>query len=250
MFTQQVHHPPERLTRHSSDSDTCADDESDDTDEGLEERGRPLGQHAIGTPKRIAKGLPVQNTASSTVHQRASSSGPSNARKGSPVKMHRRTFTRSRSPAINAGQNGFSFGQVAASGNSPSSLFSRQKIAPYNIRHVLPSFIHATFRPPFSSSKWRLTLDVRQALESCLLICSVGYCAAKMRGLLREQLPPDLWNARDKLSPEMWISIGRTATSMPLPFSRLTRCRTRPTHYCIYHLLLRDAHLLDQDISG
>ena len=237
--------------RHSSDSDTCADDETDDTDGGLEQRGRPLSQHAIGTAGRNVKDLAVQAAGSGTAQQRASSSGPSNARKSSPVKMHRRTFTRSRSPAINAGQNGFSFaGQAAASGSSPSSLFSRQKMAPYDIRHVMPSFIHATFRPPFSSNKWRLTLDVRQALENCLLICSVGYCAAKMRGLLREQLPPDLWNARDKLSPEMWISIGRTTTAMSLPCLIITNCRARPAHSCIHHLLLRYAHLLDKDIPG
>lgn len=162
--------------------------------------------------------------------------------------MHRRTFTRSRSPAINASQNGFSFaGQATASGSSPSSLFSRQKVAPYDIRHIMPSFIHATFRPPFSSTKWRLTLDVRQALENALLICSVGYCAAKMRGLLREQLPPDLWNERDKLSPEMWISIGRRMITMSLLSLIFTRRRARPTHYRIYHLLLCDAHILDQD---
>ena len=202
--------PPEQLMRHRSDSDTCADDESDDTDEGTEQRGRPLSQHAIGAPGRNAKSVTMQSAGHATAQPRAPSSGSGKARKSSPVKMHRRTFTRSRSPAINAGQNGFSFaGQAAASGSSPSSLFSRQKIAPYDIRHVMPSFIHATFRPPFSSHKWRLTLDVRQALENSLLICSVGYCATKMRGLLREQLPPDLWNARDKLSPEMWISVGR-----------------------------------------
>lgn len=206
-----------------------------------------MSQHAIGIAEGNAKGAAIQNAGTGTTQQTAASSGPSNARRSSPAKMRRRTFTRSRSPAINAGQNGFSFaGQAAASGSSPSTLFGLQKVAPYDIRHVMPSFIHATFRPPLFSTKWRITLDVRQTFECSLLICSVGYCAEKMRGLLRERLPPDLWNERDKLSPEMWISIGRSMVTMALSSSRFTRRRARPTHCCIYHLLLRHAHLLDQ----
>ncbi|KAH9928691.1 uncharacterized protein B0H18DRAFT_1084426 [Fomitopsis serialis] len=128
-----------------------------------------------------------------TPQQAPASAGPGSARQSSPAMLQRRPFTRSRSPAVNADQNGFSFSnQMSMPGNSPSSIFSRQKIAQFEIRHLLPSFVHATFRPPFSSTSWKLTLDLRQTFETSLLICSLGYCATKMRGCL---------------SPEMWISI-------------------------------------------
>jgi len=193
-----------------SETDTSTDDDSDDTDDGLpQSRGRPVVQHAISDTGKNVKGLAVQTARPGTPQQVTALSGPGSASQSNPAKLQRRPFTRSRSPAVNADQNGFSFANhMSMPGAGPSSLFSRQKIAQFEIRHLMPSFIHATFRPPFSSTSWKLTLDLRQTFENSLLICSLGYCATKMRGCVRERLPPDLWNARDKLSPEMWISIG------------------------------------------
>ncbi|KZT07712.1 uncharacterized protein LAESUDRAFT_724708 [Laetiporus sulphureus 93-53] len=189
-----------------SNSDDSSDDDSDVTDDGLQQsRGRPLAKKAAGNSKKIkgAAGNADKAAGAQPPPRRTGS-----ARRGeSPVHLHqRRTFTRSRSPALNAA-NGFHFGtSIHPPRPSSPSLFS--KPSPTEIRNLFPSFLHLTVRVPFSPARWRVTLDLRQAAENSILICSAGYAAAKMCACAREPLSPDLWNARDRLSPEMWISIG------------------------------------------
>lgn len=113
------------------------------------------------------------------------------------------------------------------------SIFARQKVAPSEIRHLLPSFLYFPVRVLPWATKWKVTLDLRQGIENGLLICSLGFAAVKMRGRTPQHLSPEMWNTRDKLSPEMWISLElallTVACSIYFALTRLSWNKVAPT---------------------
>lgn len=138
---------------------------------------------------------------------RSPSSRRGGSRQSSPAKPYeRKPFTRSKSPAVH--NRGYSSGQSLPPRPMSPSIFARQKVAPSEIRHLLPSFLYFPVRVLPWATKWKVTLDLRQGIENGLLICSLGFAAVKMRGRTPQHLSPEMWNTRDKLSPEMWISLG------------------------------------------
>ncbi|KIP08063.1 hypothetical protein PHLGIDRAFT_394791 [Phlebiopsis gigantea 11061_1 CR5-6] len=118
-------------------------------------------------------------------------------------------FTRSRSPAVHMLGNGF--GRSAAPASPAFGARPKQSL-PVRSRALLPATFTLSFPVPFSKSKWMVSIDVRQAAENTLLLCSLGYCADKIRATAGE------------LSPDMWISIE---LSLLIIASIIYYCTTR-----------------------
>ena len=173
----------------SSDSEDLTSEE-DDTDASRHDlRGRQPTQRHIGSQTRDGKG-----TETFITRQGSGQSLSSNSRRSSPAKLYeRRTFTRSRSPAVKPPSDGAANGLHRP--GSPS-LFSRNRQHPaVAIRSLFPSTVCIHVRLP--GTRYKLSFDTRQALENILLLCSVGYAAVKIRGF-----------ATSAFDPDMWISIG------------------------------------------
>ena len=181
----------------SSQSESSTDDS--DTDHAPQPpRGRTDSLRSIGssTARRslISSATSTCKRQGSPVPRTSSQSGSS--RKSSPVRARERIpFTRSRSPAIHTPLNGT--GHTLPHRTSSPTLFSRSKHAHLTrLRHLFPGQINLNFR--FSSSTaWTISIDVRQAIENCLLLCSLGFIAVKLRTC-----------TNDQFSPDGWISIG------------------------------------------
>ncbi|EMD34151.1 hypothetical protein CERSUDRAFT_117640 [Gelatoporia subvermispora B] len=172
----------------SSDLDCSTSDEDTDTGRGARHpRGRRGSQHALGNGARdvgmFAKGP----------HEPSSASGGS--RRSSPTRIHeRKQFTRSRSPAIRSPLDSVINGQELPGRTGSPSLFPRHKHTnPAPSKFLLSSGLHVTVRLPWTPAPTRCTLDIRQATENALLICSLGYAAVKLRTCAREPLSPDMW---------------------------------------------------------
>ena len=122
------------------------------------------------------------------------------SRKSSPSRLYeRRTFTRSRSPAVKSPSDGAANGM-----NRPASpsLFSRSKHnSVVAIRSLFPSTTSFHVRLPGLIVK--VSFDTRQAFENILLLCSVGYSAVKIGAFSKSPFDPD-----------MWISIGSVSNCL------------------------------------
>ncbi|KAI0649339.1 hypothetical protein C8Q79DRAFT_507557 [Trametes meyenii] len=166
-----------RLTDSEVDfvSSVCASDsedstsEDDQTDSGRPgSRGRPSTQRQIGPQAKDSRSNGTFLARQASVH-----SASSHSRRSSPSKLaSRRTFTRSRSPAVHPPQDNSVNGL-----NRPSSpsLFSRHRHVPVvAIRSLFPSTVCIPFCVPFARGVFKATFDTRQALENILLLCSVG----------------------------------------------------------------------------
>ncbi|TBU49768.1 hypothetical protein BD309DRAFT_946679 [Dichomitus squalens] len=178
----------------SSGSDSEDLTSADETDVGhtqsQDPRGRQPTQRQIGSQsRRDSNG----NNAFLT-RQGSGQSLSSNSRRSSPSRIYeRRTFTRSRSPAIRPPPDGAANGATRPA--SPS-LFSRNRHNPVvAIRSLLPSTTCFHVRLPGTTVK--VAFDTRQAFENTLLLCSVGYSSVKIQAFAKEPFDPD-----------MWISIG------------------------------------------
>lgn len=177
----------------SSDSGGLTSEE-EGTDTGPQDgRGRQPTQRQIGAHRKEHKGKTKSNGAF-IVRQGSGQSLSSNSRRSSPSKLfERRTFTRSRSPAVKPPSDGAPNG--AQRPGSPS-LFSRNgRNPPVAIRSLFPSTVCFHVRIP--GTRLKVSFDTRQALENILLLCSVGYAAVKIRAF-----------AAGPFDPDMWISIG------------------------------------------
>lgn len=202
--------------------------ESDDTDKEVQDaRGRTEAQHALDHGTKRHTRTNTETTLSSTTgrpshrqHRDSSVSRSGGSRRSSPIRMHERgPFTRSRSPAVHLIGNGF------VRPGSPS-LGARQKTT-VPVRALLPATINITFPILLTKTRWMVSIDVRQAAENLLLLCSLGYCADKIRAL-----------AGDPFSPDMWLSIGKTPRSTPHRFTSHPVTRAITPDYCVYNLLL------------
>ena len=177
----------------SSDSEDLTS-EDDLTDAARQDsRGRPPTQRQIGSQSqpKDAKGAA---TGTFITRQGSGQSLSSNSRRSSPSRLYeRRTFTRSRSPAVKPPSD-----SVVNGMNRPASpsLFSRNRNnPPVAIRSLFPSTVCIHVRIP--GTRYKVSFDTRQALENTLLLCSVGYSAVKIQAF-----------ATGPLDPDMWISIG------------------------------------------
>ena len=167
--------------------------EEDDSDSDMQiVRGRTATAHAIGNgTRRTAKtngktSRPLRNGV-----KESSPSGSGGSRKSSPTRLaERQLLTRSRSPAVHA----FALPHRT---QSPSVGTRAKQMLPIRTHYLLPGIVNLRFRIPFTMSYWMVSIDVRQAVENCILLASLGYGADKLRGC-----------AGAALSPDMWISIG------------------------------------------
>lgn len=168
--------------------------EDNDSDEDLQNtRGRPLTARANG--KGMWRNVKINGKTSRTLRngiEEASPSGSGGSSKSSPAKMPERLpFTRSRSPAVHA----FGFPHRT---QSPSVGTRAKQTVPTRTHHLLPGAVNIRFRIPFTVPYWMVSIDVRQAVENCILLASLGYGAHQLRG-----------RAGDAFSPDMWITIGK-----------------------------------------
>ncbi len=179
----------------SSESDTTDDYDTDD--ELRRVRGRRESHHALSNGvARAVKAKPILTRAGQSGHG-TSSTHSGGSRRSSPTRVPgREPFTRSRSPVVHLPSmaNGFTLPHRTAS----PSMFSRSRHAVLpRVQALLPGTINISFRVPFSKATWMVLIDVRQAMENILLLCSLGYAAEKLRA-----------NAGAAFSPDMWASIG------------------------------------------
>ncbi len=168
--------------------------EDDPTDGGRSgSRGRQPAQRPIGPQSNE----PRDNAAPFLTRQDSTQSVSSGSRRSSPTRhkpYERRTFTRSRSPAVLPPE------RTGNGVNRPSSpsLFSRHRNAQMvAIRSLFPSTVCITFRLLLLRGLCTASFDTRQALENIILLCSVGYGAVKIRGF-----------ATGPFDADMWMSIG------------------------------------------
>lgn len=213
------------ITCARSDSDAVSDD---DTDEELQlARGRADSQRAL---ENVAKRNTRSNAEPHAIsgkppgktHRESSVSHSGSSRRNSPTRApERMLFTRSRSPAVHLLGNGFRPASPAVGARPKQSL-------PVRSRALLPATFNLTFPVPLSKYRWMVSIDVRQAAENLLLLCSLGYCADKIRAV-----------AGEPFSPDMWISIGMMLLFVAPRGSTLTSCcRTVLIDHRINNLLL------------
>ena len=167
--------------------------ESDDTDDDASVRGRRESQRVLETStKRHTRTNTASTVMSNKPHRDSSVSHSGGSRRTSPVRVpERMSFTRERSPAVHLGGNGF------VRPSSPALVYRAKQSVPLQTRYLLPGIVNLTFSLPFTKSRWMVSIDMRQAAENLLLLCSLAYCADKIRA-----------NAGEPFSPDMWMSIG------------------------------------------
>ncbi|KAI0661565.1 hypothetical protein C8Q70DRAFT_663481 [Cubamyces menziesii] len=202
---------------HSSDSEDITSDD-DATDDGrLGSRGRPPEQRRIGPQPKENRG----NGAFIT-RQGSGQSLSSGSRKSSPSRLYeRRTFTRSRSPAVHSPPDNATNGGHRSS--SPSVYMRhRHTQVVVAIRSLFPSTTCIPFRIPFVKGTFRASFDTRQALENMLLVCSVGYAAVKIRGFATGPFDPDMW-----MSIELALLV--VASIIYCTWTRVSWTRTQTT---------------------
>lgn len=154
-----------------------------------------MSQHAIDTSvKRNSKGVAGPSSTAGKPQHRQKHSSPSHSessRRSSPTRIPERVpFTRSRSPAVHTLGNSFGLPPRPA---SPAVGTRSRQSAPLRLRTLLPGAVNIVFSIPFSKPRWMVTVDVRQATENLLLLCSLGYCADKIRALAGEPFSADMW---------------------------------------------------------
>lgn len=173
----------------SSDSEDLTSQDDEANASGQDPRGRQDSQRHIGSQVKDSKG-----TESFIARQGSGQSLSSNSRRSSPSRLYeRRTFTRSRSPAVRLPSDGSVKGSPRP--GSPS-LYSRNRHNPVvAIRSLFPST--ACIHVHLPGTRIKVSFDTRQALENTLLLSSVGYSAIKIHGF-----------ATSPFDPDGWISIG------------------------------------------
>ena len=170
------------VTCSSDSGGLTSEEEGTDTDG----RGRTATQRRIGTQKRKE----TKGNGTFIVRQGSGQSLSSHSRHSSLSNLHeRRTFTRSRSPAVRPPSDGAPNG--AHRPGSPS-LFSRNK---HNVSVAIRSLFPSTtcFHVRLPGARVKVSFDTRQALENILLLCSVGYSAIKIGAFAKSPLDPDMW---------------------------------------------------------
>lgn len=161
-------------------------------------RGRKPAQRILGNGRANGVAAASRHRA----HRADSSAQSGGSRRNSPARVPDRapfTLTRSRSPAVHANATGNGYGHLPHRTASPA-LFARTRHAtPLRGMTLLPGTVNVHCKLPFRCTVWVLSLDVRQTTENVLLLCSLGYCAAKVRAC-----------SGDAFSPDSWASIGRS----------------------------------------
>ncbi|KAI0077875.1 hypothetical protein K474DRAFT_1706914 [Panus rudis PR-1116 ss-1] len=203
-------------------------DDYDTEDELRQVRGRTDAQRAIGdVPQFATRGSRLTNKGNKGHNRTSSNSGDS--RRNSPSRMRERVpFTRSRSPAVavTADGNGHFLPPLPHRTSSPS-IFSRSRhsnsLRP--VAYILPGSISLTFGLPFSITRWTVSMDVRQAIENLLLLCSLGFMAVKIRTCAEGPNSPDMWISIASVIYCVWtrVSISRVSVPAPTPPQPLNR---------------------------
>lgn len=182
----------------SSDSEDLTSEDNLTDAARQDPRGRRPTQRRIGQfQPNDTKGT---GTGTFITRQGSGQSLSSNSRRSSPSRLYeRRTFTRSRSPAVKPPSDSAVNGT-----NRPASpsLFSRNRNnSAVAIRSLFPSTVCIHVRIP--GTRCKVSFDTRQALENILLLCSVGYSAVKIQAY-----------ATCPFDPDTWISIGKGPPSL------------------------------------
>lgn len=206
-FQSNTPHSWHSMSPSSQSSDSSSED-SDSDHPSQPPRGRTDSLHSIGSSTTR------RSLISNGTHKRQSSPNPhsssqsGSSRRSSPVRARQRIpFTRSRSPAVHIHTPLNGSGPPLPDRTSSPTLFSRSKHAHLTrLRHLFPGQINLNFR--FSASTaWTVSIDVRQAIENCLLLCSLGFIAVKLRTCTDEQFSPDGWISIGGLAVVRYISI-------------------------------------------
>jgi hypothetical protein len=118
----------------------------------------------------------------------SSGSGDSVARHKRNLPKSRRSFTRSRSPAV--------ISTKSTNVSLPSPTFSYFHLSPA-IRNILPEALQIRIYVLFTRTSWTLYIDTRKAAECFLLLGSLLYSTTQL-----------MQSSRTKSQPDSWIFIG------------------------------------------